>query len=59
MNKIIRKRGRIILIENELCNKEHWLDLLESLTFKEGMAMTVAMSEWAIEQGLVKDEKNQ
>jgi len=51
MDKIIKKEGRIILIESELSNKEHWNELFDSLTFAEGMAMAQAIQEWTTKNG--------
>ena len=47
MKKIIKQKGRLILIEKELDKMEYWRGLLDSLTFAEGMAFAQAMQEWS------------
>ena len=43
--KVIRKKGRIILIDNEVRDASKWIDFLESLTGVELAALTMAMSK--------------
>jgi len=45
-NKIIQSEGRVILIKNELIDERYWLDLLNSLTFQEGLALMNAVQEY-------------
>ena len=45
--KIIKEKGRVILVEKELREPTYWLDVLESLTFAEGMALSSALTEWS------------
>ncbi len=47
MDKIIKEEGRLILIKKELIKEEYWLDVLNSLTFAEGMAFGSAMQTWS------------
>ncbi len=56
MKKIIKKQGRLILIEKELDQSEYWKELFDSLTFAEGMAMAQAMQEWGKKYNLLKVE---
>ena len=45
--KCIMKEDRVILIKNELTNEQTWIDLFDSLTFAEGLAMSNAVNKWA------------
>ena len=53
MKKIVKLEGRIILIESELTDKQYWRDLIDSLTFTEGMTLITAINDWMIDRNLV------
>ena len=55
--KIIRQQGRIILIKNELDKEETWMELFDSLTLAEGMAMGNAMNTWMEKNHFIKTIK--
>ena len=58
MKKIIKEKGRVILVEEELIDIDYWDSLFKSLTFEEGMAAMQSISKLMIRYGFHKEEKS-
>ena len=57
MKKIIQTKDRLVLIKKELIDTEYWEDILESLTFKEGMALASAVAKFTKKYMLVEEKE--
>jgi hypothetical protein len=39
--------GRTVLVNDALTDKKEWINLFNSLTFMEGYALSLAITEWS------------